>query len=295
MSGRQFHFIWTMVACLTAFTIGLLQKIQPEDQTAHKDPASDEPIPDAPVVVIGSSLMMYAVPGAESGEQSLLGDGRGHIRLGVGSITESQTITLLERVLESQAECIFIEIQPLGMDLAHVTRREQGIRRTFLHELIDQIRTFSLNSRRELGTRSGWRTKTPLRSSAHWSMTSEPSGLDAVFNIPRNSLERNYPIRRRPPAELGRLNRLLSLAKNRNTDVIMIAPPRSQTAVDYMGTARSISLEEHFQNLAEQLDVPLFQPARCWPDEYFIDQAHMNRRGRKRFCNELARWSSEQP
>ena len=295
MSVRQFHFIWRMVAGLTAVTLGLLQKIQPEEQMARKDPTSDEPIPDAPVVVIGSSLMMYAIPGAESGEQSLLGDGRGHIRLGVSSITESQTITLLERVLKSQTESIFIEIHPRGMDFASVMRDDQGIRRIFLHELTDQIRTFSLNSRRELGTRSGWRTKTPLRTSAHWSMTSEPSRLDAVFNIPRNTFERLYPIRTRPPAELGRLNRLLSLAKNRNTDVILIAPPRSQAAVDYMGTVCSISLEEHFQNLAEQLDGPLFQPARYWPDAYFIDQAHMNRRGRKRFCNELARWSSEQP
>jgi len=287
---HQFHIIWALVVSLTVVTSMLLHDMQSEEQTWRTDPTRTEHIPESPTVVIGSSLMKCAVPNIGSAEQSLLGDKRDHVRLALGGITESQTIALLERVLTFPTKRVFVEIHPLCVDFARQTR---GISWTFPRQWVDRIRTFSANSRRELGTRYQRFSETRLRSPVRLLMTSEPRKLDAAFQVSISRLRETYPIHMRSPRELGRLKQLLSLAKDRHIDIALIAPPRSETALNYMGIDSARSLERHFHDLARQLELPLFQPARSWPDEYFIDQAHMNRRGRKRFCNELAKWSSE--
>ena len=295
MTVRQFHLIWAMVVCMTAVTLGLLQKIQPEEQTAHRDPASDEPIPEAPIVVIGSSLMMYAIPPISSGKNSLLGDSRKHVRLALSNITEPQTIGLLKRVIASQTEQVFVEIHPFCFDFSFQKPRDGIFQQTHLHDFIDQIRTFSVLSRRELGRRSGWHSDTKAQLSIEQTITHEPTRLDEAFHIARDSLDQVYPLHLRAPRHLDQLEELLGLAQERHLEIVLVATSRSQTAVDYIGSESADALERHIQDVARRLDLPLFQPARCWPDEYFIDQAHMNRRGRERFCNELAKWSSERP
>lgn len=293
MKTHQFHCVWATVIFLVVVTVGLLPGVDLEINFEREALGSVEPLPEAPVVVIGSSLMMYAVPPFGSGGNSLLGDSRDHVRLALSTITEQQTIGLLKRVLASPAERVFVEIHPFCFDFAFQTRRDGIFQQTRLHDLVDRIRKSSVHSRRELGRRSGWSSDTQDQHSIKETITHEPTRLDEAFHITSRSLGQVYPLHLRTPRHLGKLEKLLELAKERDIEIVLVAPPRSQTAVDYLENESTEALKKHIQDVAEQLDLPLFHPARCWPDEYFIDQAHMNRRGRKRFCNELAKWSSE--
>lgn len=294
MRIRQFHSIWATVVCLSAIAVGLLPGGEPEAASGRVNLTSDvlvetEEIPEASIAVIGSSLMRYAVPPVGSTGYSLLSDGRTHVRLALGNITEEQQIALLTRVLASDVEYVFVEIQPFGIDF----RFEEWRQQTFLHGLVNQARRFSLTARRALGRKFRRRLKTESTPGQPPSLMSEADKLDAEFHVSQAALSLLYPIHERSLVEKDRLDELISVASARQVKLALIAPPRSQTAADYMGTARSKSLEKHFQKLAEELGVPLFQPARWWTDDYFIDQAHMNRRGRNRFCRELAQWSLE--
>ena len=75
--------------------------------------------------------------------------------------------------------------------------------------------------------------------------------------------------------------------------VVLLAPPRSEAAADYLGEEATKNLESHVRDVANRLDLPVFMPQSFWPNEFFVDQAHLNRRGRQRFCAELAEWSSK--
>ncbi|MGZ0167671.1 MAG: hypothetical protein ACKVII_27430 [Planctomycetales bacterium] len=292
MRARHFHIVWGMVICLTAVTVGLLPGSEPPQIIDREVLIETERFPESPVVVIGSSLMRYAVPATGSATDSLLDDGRSHVRLALSTITEKETLTALARVLAPPVECVFVEIQPLGMDFSYQRTPDRFFERTLLHIAVDRIRLFSRNSKRELGRKSGWRSTMDLQPREQRSMTEEPSKLDATFQTSSVALRQVYPIHLRSPRELDRLQQLLDKANEQHIKIVLVAPPRSQTAVNYIGDDFAESLERHFQNLARQLDLPLFQPARSWPDEFFVDHAHMNRRGRERFCRELARWSS---
>lgn len=293
MKTLQFHGVWGTVAFLTIVTVQLLPTDKTESHLRNEARGSVEQLPEVPVVVIGSSLMMYAVPPFGSENDSLLGDSREHVRLALSSITEQQTIELLKRVLVSPTERVFVEIHPFCFDFAFQTRRDGIFQQTSLHDLVDQIRAFSIHSRRELGRRSGWRPDAKDQHSIRETITHEPTRLDEAFHIESHSLARTYPLNLRAPRHPDELETVLALAKERDIEIVLVAPPRSQTAVDYLGNESTEALKQHIQDVAEQLDLPLFQPACSWADEYFIDKAHMNRRGRERFCNELAKWSSD--
>ena len=274
MKTRQFHCVWATVIFLVVVTVRLLPGVEPEINFEREALGSVEPLSEVPVVVIGSSLMMYAVPPFGSRKNSLLGDSREHVRLALSSITERQTIELLKRVLASPAERVFVEIHPFCFDFAFQTRRDGILQQTRLHDLVDRIRTSSVHSRRELGRRSGWSSDTQDQHSIKETITHEPTRLDEAFHIESHSLTQVYPLRLRTPRHLGKLEELLELAKERQIEIVLVAPPRSQTTLEYLGNESAEALERHIQDVAEQLERPLFRPARCWPDEYFIDQAH---------------------
>ena len=88
MKARQFHFVWAVVICLTVVTISFLPGGQSTPKISRNDLIRTEPFPESPLVVIGTSLMMYAVPPTGTEDDSLLSDGRSHVRLALSSITE---------------------------------------------------------------------------------------------------------------------------------------------------------------------------------------------------------------
>lgn len=271
MTSRGLVLIW-----FAAITLMTLIVVALDAFTKHLEDNFDN-IQVAPVVVIGSSLMRSAVPSFGQGKDSLLGDGRAHARLAISSITESQTVELLKLVIRSGARTVLIEANALAFDFAP---SRQG--NAQLAVSIKPLLELSTSTRQKLrGIISGPQTLVTL--------TSEAENLDANFSVQPGS-KANYPLYLRFPGYPDALESALMLASANGVELILIAPPRSQLAENVMGSEATETLKLHFQTISLRLKLPLFQPSGVWSNDHFIDTAHMSRRGRTRFLNELAQW-----
>ena len=277
MTSRGLALIWCVVLALGTASFMALAILGKDRSAIFGE------IPAAPVIVIGSSLMRHAVPPLGEGADSLLGDGRAHARLAVSSITESQTVALLGLVLKTGAQTVLIEANPLAFDFASSAPvPDQGRIRPVV--VMQSILDLSMQAR------------APLFGLLYsLQLTEEAQQLDAAFLVQPNVLAKNYPLHLRNPADPKALEAVLKTATTKGVSLILIAPPRSQLAANAMGTQATETLRQHFQALARRLDLPLFQPSAVWPNDHFIDAAHMNRRGRARFMQELAQWWAHRP
>lgn len=117
MNARSLCAIWFIAITLSIiFTLGIIH--YPTLNTVP-EPA-EEVIPFAPIMIIGSSLMRFAVPGIGSGQDGgILGDGTAHTRLAISAIREEQVLRLLERILHQSypVKTIFLEPIPLFLIL----------------------------------------------------------------------------------------------------------------------------------------------------------------------------------
>jgi hypothetical protein len=272
MTSRGMASVWCAVIALGITVSTTLALLGAGPSVVLSDIAT------APVVVIGSSLMEHAVPPFGGKVSSLLGDGRAHARLAISSITEPQTVELLNLVLETEVQTVLIEANALAFDFASrkTTPDPTDIRPVAMMQSLLDLSTRARQPLRDL------LNKRPL--------VSEAEKLDAPFAVQSKTLLQNYPLRLRFPSNPEALNATLAVAASKGVALILIAPPRSQLAADAMGPQATEKLWLHFQTVARDLNLPLFQPAAVWPNEYFIDLAHMNRRGRARFLQELAQW-----
>lgn len=280
MTSRGFALIWCAAITLVTLIVVALN-------TFTKDPQVNfENIPAAPVVVIGSSLMGSAVPSFGQGTDSLLGDGRAHVRYAVSGITEDQTLELLQLVLNGGAKTVLIEANALAFDFAS-KRSAFNQDRAQLDRLIKPLFDLSARIRQKL-------REFIFGQQAIVTLTSEVNNLDNHFLVMPNA-KANYPLHLRLPQYPDVLEATLMLASKNGVELILIAPPRSQWAADVMGPEAIETLRLHFQTLSDRLNLPLFQPSAAWSNEHFIDAAHMSRQGRMRFLNELAQWWASRP
>ncbi len=278
MTSRGLVLIWCAV-----ITLGTLVAVASPNLNEDEATIFDS-IPASPVVVIGSSLMLHAVPPLGNGTGSLLGDGRAHARLAVSSITEVQTVALLRLVLSGGAKTVLIEANALAFDFASsAPASDQGSIRPVA--LMQPLLDLSTRARQPLSALINQRPR----------LTSEAEKLDTDFSVKPGDMAKNYPLHLRFPAHPEALQAALTMAAANGIELILIAPPRSQLAANAMGSEATETLRLHFQTLAHRLNLPLFQPSAVWPNDHFIDAAHMSRRGRTRFLKELAQWWPSRP
>lgn len=238
---------------------------------------------DARIVVIGTSLVGFAIPPEGQG---LLGEGRDHIRLAAGGMSEDLTLDLCEAALAlERTETIVIEAHPFVRDFKDDRRpsRVHGVLGPGAAQIIQTARDL-----RPAVKLSLWRAG--LRSDPFASLTAEYQ-VDNADGIRPHTLQRIYPLSIRPPRLEERLDALVAKAKARRVGIILVAPPRSATAARYNGPEVMQRLDQALVALAARLDVPLFAPSGPWPDGLFVDHAHMNRAGRDRFMTELRRFA----
>ena len=287
VSARRMAMVWCAALVLALTTVIALGRAAP---TSTPLPAT---VPNAPVVVIGSSLIAYAVPpGGETGT-SLLGDGRDHARLAIGSLSEAQALALFERALQGGSRTVFIEAHPLAFDHAYRTPVRDRQPKAWAVDLLDESRRALAGWHRVLHSRPA--RGVPVDSAvAEVSWHPEPAGLDDGFRVSRGALKMFYPLHLRAPEHRQGWIDHIAFARRNGVQVILVAPPRSQTAAQALGAEASSALQVHLASLAQDLGVPLFQPGPVWPDDCFIDTAHMSRHGRTRFMRELARWWANQ-
>jgi hypothetical protein len=280
MTSRGFALIWCAAITLVTLIVVALNTFTKAAQDNFDN------MPAAPVVVIGSSLMKSAVPSFGQGNDSLLGDGRAHVRYAVGSITEDTTVELLRLALNDGAKTVLIEANALAFDFASKgsTFHQDGAQ---LDRLIKPLFDLSTRIRQKLRE---------FIFGQHPTVTfiSEADNLDNHFSVKPNA-KAKYPLYLRLPQYPDLLEATLMLASKNGVELILIAPPRSQWAADVMGPEATETLRLHFQTLSDRLNLPLFQPSAVWSNEHFIDAAHMSRQGRTRFLNELAQWWASRP
>jgi hypothetical protein len=280
MTSRELALIWCAAITLVTLIVVALN-------TFTKDvKVNFDNMPAAPVVVIGSSLMRNAVPSFGQGNDSLLGDGRAHVRHAVGGITEDQTLELLQLVLNGGAKTVLIEANALAFDFASKRSafHQDGAQ---LARLVKPLFDLSTRIRQKL-------REFIFGQQAIETLTTEANNLDKHFSVKPNA-KANYPLYLRLPQYPDVLEAALMLASKNGAELILIAPPRSQWAADVMGPEATETLRLHFQTLSDRLNLPLFQPSGVWSNEHFVDAAHMSRQGRMRFLNELAQWWVSRP
>lgn len=240
--------------------------------------------PQAPVVVLGSSLMLHAFP--EQGPAKWpVDDRRDYVRFAVNSLDEVQTLDLLDLVAKRPTEVVLVEINPIAFDFAFEGQTQEAWASWVLAPF-NELRRFSIQTRRGLKIAIGafGGTGTPIQQM----MATAPP--DHAFRVEADVLAKAYPLSLRSPRDAPRLRRIIADARAAGIEIIFVVPPRSTSAESYMGKATGIEAQKHFAALAEEFGVRLFQPAFAWPDRFFNDQAHLNRAGALRFQEELADW-----
>ncbi len=286
MSARRLAWVWGAALVLAVGT-GLALTRQGAD-SAIRTAALPAALPAAPVVVIGSSLMAHVVPWHSDASHSLLGDGRAHVRWAIGAISEAQTLQLVAGALQRGARTVLVEVHPLAFDFAFATPARDRTPLAMAKDLKARTREAATGLRRLLNL-----SPTPAPRLAV--LDTEPDTLDHPFKVPPRAFAYFYPLHLREPDDPEAWAALVQRARQQDAAIILVAPPRSRSAADAMGTAAGEALQRHLAALAQELGMPMFQPGPVWPDDHFVDHAHMNRRGRARFMQELARWRAGAP
>ncbi|MCR9136718.1 MAG: hypothetical protein NXI27_12020 [Alphaproteobacteria bacterium] len=240
---------------------------------------------DTPVIVIGSSLTLHAVSPFATGQQpSLLGDGRAHTRLAVMSLTERESLGLLRQALASDVETVLVEANPFIIDVHHVHQAKQH---SFLEAIGLAVLAFS---------QSVWAGAMEMAREPtdwNWRIAVEPGNLDDDFTLVPHILEAVFPLTLHPPSHPREMRAIAKEARRRGIEIILVAPPRPEATLDILGPETAGELAMRLTGLAAELDLPLFHTALFWPDDFFVDQGHLNSRGRHRFMSELAAWSKQ--
>lgn len=242
-------------------------------------------LPEAPIVVIGSSLMRHAFP-EQGPARAPIGDGQTYVRFAVSGLVEHKALDLVDLVLKGPTKVILIEINPIAFDFAFEERDQREIWPFSPLWVLKKLRGFSDQAR--LGLRAVVDTfggAEPVTQQ----MTA-PARPDHPFFVDKDLLARLYPLFLRPPREVERLRLQIARAREKGIEIVLLAPPRSTTAASYIGKDASKQIQLHLAAVAEKFGLPLFQPAFAWPDNLFVDQAHLNRTGASRFQQELAAW-----
>lgn len=265
MTGSALAKSWALALVLVAGIVLSLERVEGQ---------IDREAMGRPVVVIGSSLMLYAVPATFSEPAGLLGDGRGHARFSVQQITEEQILALVSQALDAGARTIFVEANSLTFDFAH--RRLPWVLR-YAKALTER----SYELRRPIKWLLGYNV---------FASQDEPPVLDSDPVIKPEDLAAAYPLFLREPEHPLRLSKIAEEARRKGVEIVLIVPPRSETAANYMGKEAQEALQAHFEALVRKWGFSLFRTSPFWPDDYFLDHAHMNARGRARFLTEIAAW-----
>jgi hypothetical protein len=263
---------WSLLLCLTGTASLLL--------LAHSSTFGERLSVQAPVAVIGTSLVAYAVP--PSGDD-LLGDGRSFIRIAANGMSEETVITVAEQLIaERKVETLLLEAYPFMRDFRGAPHQPslQTPMQRWLYMLLLESNSIKRTLKAVLGHVLGYQP--------------EPLFLDEVSDgsfdvIDETAMRASYPLRLRRPRLEPSLRDIVDAAKKQGILTFFIAPPRSAAAGAVMGASEAARLDLHIREEASRLNIELLFPATIWPNDFFKDQGHLNRKGRIRFIEELRR------
>jgi hypothetical protein len=244
-------------------------------------------LPQAPVVVIGSSLLRNGVPVSSDAEDALLGDGRPHIRLSVSSIDEIEVLDLARLAMAAGSKTILMEIFPFCRDFANKVAFDPQNERypsAWAHTTLLQSRALLKTFNRRILGHSARRKNVAA-------FLQEPN-FGGVLTRNTYDVANLYPMHLRQPIEAARLTEVVALAKSKGVEVYFLAPPTSEFAAEFQGDDAMGAQIAHAQAVADRFGVELISIGPVWPDSYFVDQGHLNLAGQERLVKDLrAQWA----
>ena len=235
------------------------------------------------IAVIGSSLSYHAVPAYGAGRESLLGDGRSHRRIAVPSISEEQSLLLLDRAIHDHVKLVLMEANPFIFQFAGLgdQRRCGQWFRPYLTRLkqyqYDLVDTF----RKTIGR--------PVRVGG----VDEPANLSGGQHIDLSKIHLFYPLRFEGPCYPNRFESLVKTAKLNGTRVVLMIPPRSPAGEALLGKQASDEVMSRAKQLARRMGIEVLVPGGQWANNEFVDHAHVNSQGRAHFLVELRQWGQD--
>lgn len=276
MSSVRLAAIWVASLLLAATVLAGLERIAAG--------ASLLEIPAEPIIAIGSSAFRHAFPPSAEGAQSILGDGRAHLRLAKGDIDEREELDLLEQVLKGSTQTVLLDINPFAFDFARFVEENARFAPRVGTQLTAELIEWSRDLDQGLARRRHAQTE-PLINSL-----TEEAEIDKPFEFEREKMRLVYPLHLRGPYHLARLAELIARARSRGIEIVLVALPRAHLAAQFFGPDGDAELQSHLVEIARQLGLPLFATETFWPDPLFVDNGHLNRAGRARFLVELREW-----
>lgn len=270
MNARQYVLAWLIALALAAaVSVGLVVLADRSSRAKQGD-----------IIVLGSSLMAYAVPFSGGGADSLLGDGRSHVRIATAGMTEPALLARVEQAIARQPAILFIEANPLLVDFANQTNQRpcDG----WSHPARTSV---AAQQRRVLDAARQLRGRPP--SGVY---QGDPDDIAAAHAIDRDEVRRRYPLTIRAMCDEARLAALVTEARQKGTRIVLVLPPRSPDADALLGAAVTSDLRTRTEQLAERLGVEVFAPEGPWRNDEFTDLAHVNVRGRAHFLKDLRAW-----
>lgn len=237
------------------------------------------------IVVIGSSLIAYAVPATGQGATSLLGDQRSHRRIATRRLTENDLLAAFEQAISQHTALVFIEVNPLLVDFADQLRQRP------CDALPSLIKNYVVTERRRVPEAFAQLAGLPLA----YGYEGDPPNLQSTHSMTDAVMRSMYPLTVREPCYEPELASAVRRAKAQGTLVVLVLPPRSPDADLLLGSKLTSKIRDRAMALARRLEVPIFVIDGNWPNEEFVDAAHLNDIGRAHFLRELRqRWAGAQ-
>ena len=224
------------------------------------------------LIVVGTSLVQYGFPYDD--EFETLAKKKGitieFIRFSRSSGKPPDFEILGDAILNSKPRWVFLQAEPFFLDM-HRTFSYQWLEhlRNNVHFLLEQIiiETNFLNT----DCNPVYQNDLNLR-------------LDEVATIEIIKNERiQYLIK--PPVFSEYFESFLKQAKENNIKVILLEMNRSKEGNEYFGKAFRAQLNKTLQQVSKHYQIPLWQFRSDLSLNYYVDRAHLNRKGRAVFSD----------
>jgi hypothetical protein len=227
------------------------------------------------VILVGSSLTRNAVPA------EFVLSNRAVRRYALSSLTESETLNILEQVIaNASTQLVIVEMRVFAFDFrSHVVGSFAQFKTGFMRQ-------------RSAVNQGIWHLLGGYPYSFDWESPDflETTRIDYVFpaNLDLDAFSLVFPLQPKQPSQGDRLRHAIELATQRNIKLIFVDFPRAKSAVMRLSKLDLVEMEKQKEWFASEFGVDIWTPATSWPDSFFLDHAHFNGNGRNRFVDLMA-------
>lgn len=258
-SARVMTFVWLCAVVIAAGGMAGLLRMAPYVEWRRPPPFG---------VFIGTSLVQHAVPPVQPAND-IFGTAEASdlfVRKSSPALSAVDTLDRVRHAVRIGVKRIFVEVDPLI--------RTRPIETSMLHDINNLSDRLRDAMREWLGRSRVW---------------NDFPG-DTIYDGNIRELALIPPATIHPPQDLAAIIDVLALASRQGLDIVWVAMPRPETTVTYLGPTFEIAFSGQLQAFASAFNAKVWRPAIFWPNELFIDRAHMNAAGRARFMSELRRY-----